>query len=164
MVLIYSINLIAQTHPLRFSTTSNGTHGGGTEYTTGVTTAGTPGSNTQIVVAASAPTLYYYCTNHSGMGGQANTNSTLGSSNFDGTIQSVVKANATAGFSISTYSSGSTIGHGLGVKPDLIMIKCRSVTDNWIVYHRGLNAGVDPEVYYIFLNGYAADVDSHYVK
>ena len=154
-------------HPLRFSTTSNGTHGGGTEYTTGVTTAGTPGSSgayTQIVVAASAPTLYYYCTNHSGMGGQANTNSTLGSSNFDGTIQSVVKANATAGFSISTYtgngSSGSTIGHGLGVKPDLIIIKCRSVTDNWIVYHRGLNAGVDPEDYYIFLNGYAADVDS----
>ena len=32
-------------HPLRFSTTSNGTHGGGTEYTTGVTTAGTPGSS-----------------------------------------------------------------------------------------------------------------------
>ena len=25
-------------HPFRFSTTSNGTHGGGTEYTTGVTT------------------------------------------------------------------------------------------------------------------------------
>ena len=63
-------------HPLRFSTTSDGTHGGGTEYTTGVTTAGTPGSSgayTQITVAASAPTLYYYCTNHSGMGGQANT-------------------------------------------------------------------------------------------
>jgi len=63
-------------HPLRFSTTSNGTWGGGSEYTTGVTTNGTPGqagSYTQIVVATSAPTLYYYCTNHSGMGGQANT-------------------------------------------------------------------------------------------
>ena len=63
-------------HPLRFSTTSNGTHGGGSEYTTGVTTAGTPGSAgayTQITVAVGAPTLYYYCTNHSGMGGQANT-------------------------------------------------------------------------------------------
>ena len=31
-------------HPLRFSTTSNGTHNSGTEYTTGVTTFGTPGS------------------------------------------------------------------------------------------------------------------------
>ena len=63
-------------HPLRFSTTSDGTHGGGVEYTTGVTTSGTPGNAgayTQIVVASGAPTLYYYCTNHSGMGGQANT-------------------------------------------------------------------------------------------
>ena len=63
-------------HPFRFSTTANGTHAGGSEYTTGVTTSGTPGNAgayTQIVVAASAPTLYYYCTNHSLMGGKANT-------------------------------------------------------------------------------------------
>jgi len=63
-------------HPFRFSTTSDGSHSGGDEYTTGVTTNGTPGqagAYTQIVVAASAPTLYYYCTAHSGMGGQANT-------------------------------------------------------------------------------------------
>lgn len=63
-------------HPLRFSTISDGTHGGGSEYTTGVTTSGTPGNAgayTQIIVASGAPTLYYYCTNHSGMGGQANT-------------------------------------------------------------------------------------------
>tara|TARA_R100000995_G_scaffold81833_1_gene55009 strand:- start:874 stop:1614 length:741 start_codon:yes stop_codon:yes gene_type:complete len=63
-------------HPLRFSTTSNGTHASGSEYTTGVSTSGTPGSSgayTQITVAVGAPTLYYYCTNHSAMGGQANT-------------------------------------------------------------------------------------------
>ena len=63
-------------HPLRFSITDNGTWGEGTEYTTGVTTVGTPGSAgayTQIIVAVDAPTLYYYCTNHTGMGGQANT-------------------------------------------------------------------------------------------
>jgi len=57
-------------HPLRFSTTSDGTHAGGSEYTTGVTTTST---YTQITVASGAPTLYYYCTNHSGMGGTANT-------------------------------------------------------------------------------------------
>ena len=61
-------------HPLRFSTTTDGTHTtGGAEYTTGVTTNGTPGSSgayTQIAVTSSTPaTLYYYCSNHSGMGG-----------------------------------------------------------------------------------------------
>ena len=63
-------------HPLRFSTTANGTHGSGSEYTTGVTVVGTPGTfgaYTKITVAASAPTLYYYCSNHSNMGGQLNT-------------------------------------------------------------------------------------------
>ena len=63
-------------HPFRFSITSDGTHAGGSEYTTGVTTSGTPGNAgayTQIVVASGAPTLYYYCSVHSGMGGQANT-------------------------------------------------------------------------------------------
>ena len=58
-------------HPFKFSTTSDGTHGGGSEYTTGVT----HNSSTQvtIVVGTSAPTLYYYCSSHSAMGGQANT-------------------------------------------------------------------------------------------
>ena len=62
-------------HPLRFSTNDNNSPSA--PYTTGVTTSGVPGNSgayTQIEVAAGAPsTLYYYCTNHSGMGGQANT-------------------------------------------------------------------------------------------
>lgn len=64
-------------HPLRISATSDGTHGGGSPYTTGVTTVGTPGTAgayTKIDVAVGAPTLYYYCSAHSGMGGQLNTN------------------------------------------------------------------------------------------
>ena len=63
-------------HPLLLSTTNNGTWGGGAPYTTGVTTFGTAGSSgayTRIKVAKDAPTLYYYCVNHSGMGGQINT-------------------------------------------------------------------------------------------
>jgi hypothetical protein len=64
-----------ENHPLRFSTTSDGTHNSGSEYTTGVTTSGTPGNSgayTQISVADSAPsTLYYYCSSHPGMGGSA---------------------------------------------------------------------------------------------
>jgi plastocyanin len=69
-----------ETHPLRFSTTPDGTWGGGTEYTEGVTivgTAGKLGAYTQITVSTDAPTLYYYCVNHSGMGGTANTPSIL---------------------------------------------------------------------------------------
>ena len=140
-------------HPLRFSTTSNGTHGGGTEYTTGVTVTGTPGqagAKTTIVVAASAPTLYYYCSVHSGMGGQANTNSTAGSSNFDGSIQATVKANPTAGFSILTFTnttSNSTVGHGLNAKPDLIIWKKRNGTSHWPIYHSGIGA-----TKYLYLN------------
>ena len=63
-------------HPIRFSTTPNGTHGGGVEYTKGVTkvgTAGTNGAYTEITVPEGAPTLYYYCVNHSLMGGTTNT-------------------------------------------------------------------------------------------
>ena len=64
-------------HILRFSETSDGIHGGGSEYTTGVTksesyiAAGTTGAYIQIKVAVGTPSpLYYYCTNHSGMGGE----------------------------------------------------------------------------------------------
>ncbi|QPB07910.1 hypothetical protein [Synechococcus phage S-H38] len=67
-------------HPLKFSTTPDGVHATptpGTEYTTGVTIAGTPGSvgaYTEInlsydnVAALDPNFLYIYCENHSGMG------------------------------------------------------------------------------------------------
>ena len=131
----------AQSHPIRFSTTSDGTHGGGSEYTTGVTKDDSA-YKTTITVAASAPTLYYYCQNHSGMGGAINTNSTLGSSNFDGSIQSVAKVNASAGFSITRYTgtaANATVGHGLGVKPDSVILKRRTGGDSdWMVFHKDL--------------------------
>ncbi len=134
-------------HPLRFSTTSDGTHGSGTEYTTGVTTTGTPGTagaKTTIDVASGAATLYYYCSSHSGMGGQANTNSTAGSSNFDGTIQSTVRANASAGFSIvrATIGSGS-IGHGLGDAPGLVIVKSLTSGIWWTQGNVYSNPGAD---------------------
>ena len=59
-------------HPFALSTTSDGSHGGGSEYTTGVTRDSSANTLT-FVVPASAPQLYYYCTSHSGMGGTANT-------------------------------------------------------------------------------------------
>ena len=60
------------THPLRFSETQDGTWTtGGTELTAGVSVTGTPGTDgaTTVTVSSSTPTiLYYYCTQHSGMG------------------------------------------------------------------------------------------------
>ena len=130
-------------HPLRFYTASDKSGG---EYTTGVTTTGTPGSSgaqTVITVAASAPTLYYQCSNHAGMGGQANTNSTFGSSNFSGSIQSTVSANTTAGFSVVKYTgtgANATIGHGLGVVPKMIIVKAYEDAQQWAVQHSALGA------------------------
>ena len=72
-------------HPLKFSVTQDGTHASGSEFTTNVTTSGTAGSSGAFVqleitpetmgastsTDAGTPTLYPYCPNHSGMGGNA---------------------------------------------------------------------------------------------
>tara|TARA_Y100000992_G_scaffold73721_1_gene46509 strand:- start:18896 stop:24493 length:5598 start_codon:yes stop_codon:yes gene_type:complete len=61
-------------HPFVFQTTNtNDGTTNGTDYETGITSTGTYASDEQrtFVVPAGAPTtLYYYCTGHSGMGGQ----------------------------------------------------------------------------------------------
>ena len=60
---------------MRFSTTKDGTHGSGTEYTAGVTYVGTPGQSgayTQIITGNSSMTLYVYCSAHNGMGSKCN--------------------------------------------------------------------------------------------
>jgi hypothetical protein len=154
-------------HPLRFSTTSDGSHGGGSEYTTGVTTNGTPGSSgayTRITVAASAPTLYYYCTAHSGMGGQVNTNTTSGATNLDGSILSVVSANTTSGFSVVTFTGTSgteTIGHGLSQAPETIWHKNRDAVASWTIYHA--NVASDPATDYLQFNSTNAASDNNTV-
>ena len=64
-------------HPLVFSTTSDGTHNSGSAFTTGITTVGTAGNAGAYVEVTleqdAAATLYYYCSNHSGMGGTVKT-------------------------------------------------------------------------------------------
>ena len=58
-------------------------------------------------------------------------------SNSDGSITSTVSANTTAGFSIvkyTGYGGVSTVGHGLGVAPNLIINKnFESGSTNWFV-------------------------------
>jgi len=70
-----------------------------------------------------------------------------GVSNTDGDIASTVSANTTAGFSVVTYSGSNTVGtvgHGLGVVPNMIIVKRRnSGTDGWQTYHSSLgNTGL----------------------
>ena len=78
--------------------------------------------------------------------------------NTDGTNQSVVSANQASGFSIvqGTASGGlntvNSFGHGLGVKPDLIIIKATSSSDNWYVYNSISGAGKS-----LYLNDSAAE-------
>jgi hypothetical protein len=66
-------------------------------------------------------------------------------SNTSGSITSTVSVNATAGFSVVTYTppgSGTcTVGHGLGVAPKMIITKKRNGADNWPVYHASIGAG-----------------------
>jgi hypothetical protein len=71
-------------------------------------------------------------------GGTAVTNTT-------GTITSSVSANTTSGFSVVTYSGAgpsvnSTVGHGLGVTPQMIIVKARNATNYWIVWNTGLTS------------------------
>jgi hypothetical protein len=71
------------------------------------------------------------------MGGQANTNSTFGSSNFGGSIQSTVSANTTSGFSVVSYTgtgSNATVGHGLGVAPSMIITKSLVATQELVCW------------------------------
>ena len=67
---------------------------------------------------------------------KANGGST--SSNTAGNITSTVQVNSTSGFSIVTWTgnenSSATVGHGLGVKPDMVFFKRRNATYNWVVY------------------------------
>jgi hypothetical protein len=109
----------------------------------------------EFTIPASTNNLFYFCYVHSGMGGAINTNSTLGSSNFDGSTQTIVKANTTAGFSIVSYTgndtSGSTIGHGLGAIPQITIIKRRIASEDWM-FGIGHILGSGKEGHYVKLN------------
>ena len=63
-----------------------------------------------------------------------------------GSINSTVSANPTAGFSIVSYtgngSGSATIAHGLGVKPQMVIVKSRSNSSTyWTTYHESISAG-----------------------
>jgi hypothetical protein len=71
-------------------------------------------------------------------------------SNNSGTIVSQVSANASAGFSVVTYTgtgANATVGHGLGVAPKMIIVKRRNAATDWFVWHTTI-----PNTDYLQLN------------
>ena len=70
-----------------------------------------------------------------------------GVSNTDGSITSTVSVGATSEqnwFSVVSYTGngtgGATVGHGLAVAPDMIIVKSRDNARDWRVYHSSLGA------------------------
>ena len=64
-------------------------------------------------------------------------------SNTQGSITSQVRANASAGFSVVTFTGAGgsqTVGHGLGVTPSLVIAKNRASTNSWAVWFTGFTA------------------------
>ena len=73
-----------------------------------------------------------------------------GSTNTVGSLDSVVSANAAAGFSIVTYTgngSAQSIGHGLSKDLELIFVKNREATSSWVTQWVG-----NPLADYMYLN------------
>ena len=124
------------------STISGVTAFGSNGFTVGA--SGTTGYNTQNYVSYSW-----------------NTQGGAGSSNTDGSINTTTTSvGQTQGFSISTYTgtgSNATVGHGLSAAPEMIIIKRRNGTSEWLVYHKGFAS--DPHTDYMVLHGAGALVD-----
>ena len=101
-------------HPFKFSVTSNGTHGGGAEYTTGVTTygsAGSTGAYVEILTQNTSATLHYYCGNHSNMGSNLSITSRVvsGLEYTTGVTVSGTQGNAGAYIEILTANIAKTL-------------------------------------------------------
>jgi hypothetical protein len=81
--------------------------------------------------------------------------------NTDGSISSTVSVNDDAGFSIVGFTgtgTAGTVGHGQSAAPEMIVVKNRDGTTQWIIYHHLVAS--DPETDYLLLNSTAAVADS----
>jgi hypothetical protein len=90
---------------------------------------------------------------------KANGGSTV--TNTDGSANSTVQANTDAGFSILEITgtgANATYGHGLGVKPQVVLIKRTSAIGNWL----WLTSVIDGTHDYLYLNSNAAQNATSY--
>ena len=64
-------------------------------------------------------------------------------------------------FDVVTYTgngvAGREIPHELGIAPGMVIVKQTNAASNWIVYHRMLNSGTNPESKYLVLNSTNAE-------
>ena len=133
-------------------------------------TNGTGGEGSGTNLVKSSDTDGFTLGDNGGVNGSSETyvawqwiaNGGTTSSNTSGDITTTVQANTTAGFSILTYTgtgtAGDTIGHGLGAVPSLFIIKRRSGTEDWVVYHHKNTSA--PETDHLLLNTTDATSDS----
>jgi hypothetical protein len=80
--------------------------------------------------------------------GQGSTTTGTGTGGITSVTQSV---NTTSGFSIVTYTgsgSNGTVTHGLGIAPSWVLVKSRTIAENWMNYHTSIGA-----TNYIYLDG-----------
>jgi len=95
------------------------------------------------------------------VGWQWKANGGTTASNTDGSTTSVVQANTDAGFSVVTFTTdggNETYGHGLGVKPDVVIVKSRSGAGSWIAMTDVIDGSVD----YLVLDATTAAADLSY--
>jgi hypothetical protein len=107
-----------------------------TTETTGLTAFGSTGFTVGALAQINANAATYV-----GWQWQAGQGTT--STNTSGSITSTVSVNASAGFSVVTYtgdrsSTPQTVGHGLGVAPAFIIFKSRNNASQWLAYHQSL--------------------------
>ena len=97
-------------HPFKLSTTSDGSHNSGSEYTTGKTSNGSQGSSGAYVEytvnAATSDILYYYCSSHSGMGG---TITVFGSSYGDSDARAAISVTDSGGDGSLAYNNSTGV-------------------------------------------------------
>ena len=145
----YLSNTITGPYQILFSNLTNAEYNG-TSFSDGVSTFNTNG----FTLLNGSNVGNYNQTANNYVAWQWLAGAGSSSSNTNGSITSTVSANTTAGFSIVTYTgtgaSNPTIGHGLGVTPNMIILKDRNTNSqnpNWQVYHSSLTSG-----YFLSLN------------
>jgi hypothetical protein len=123
-----------------------------TTETTGITAFGSDGFTTGALAQLNTSSATYVAWNWKANG--------AGSSNTAGTITSTVSANTTSGFSVVTYTgtgTNATVGHGLGVAPNWIIVRRRNVSEAWGVRSNQLTGNN----YSLLLNTDAAESSAY---